>query len=167
MSKKQQRGVSGNPARAAAQRSGAEPIPDRGTGSGKGAGSGPGKGAGKGAGAGPDRAGRKPTGSGPAAGAATSPARARFERASAPVILFLNRLPRWVFPVGMGLLLLAGMLVPSTLVGGLLLVLLVVALGWLLALSWPLLGTPQRVLRLLVVVGIALIAYGRFTGRFG
>jgi hypothetical protein len=67
----------------------------------------------------------------------------------------------------MGLLLLAGMLVPSPVVGGLLLVVLVIVLGWLLALSWPLLGMPQRLLRLVVVLGIALVTFGKFTGRFG
>jgi hypothetical protein len=139
MGKKQQQGISGNPAKAAAQRSGAEPVPAR-----------------------------TPSGSAKAKTSETrSPARARFERASAPAILFLNRLPRWAFPVAMGLLLLAGMLVPSPVVGGLLLVVLVIVLGWLLALSWPLLGMPQRLLRLVVVLGIALVTFGKFTGRFG
>jgi hypothetical protein len=137
MAKKQRQGVSGNPARAAQGSSG---------GSGAGA-----KGAGKGAASAERRPG----------------ARAAFERASAPVLLFLSRLPRWVFPVVLAAILLTGMLIPSPVIGGILLSFIVLALGWLVALSWPLLSVPSRLLRLLVVGGLALVVYGKFSGRFG
>ena len=137
MAKKQRQGVSGNPARAAQGSSG---------GSGAGA-----KGAGKGAASAERRPG----------------ARAAFERASAPVLLFLSRLPRWVFPVVLAAILLTGMLIPSPVIGGILLSLIVIALGWLVALSWPLLSVPSRLLRLLVVGGLLLVVFGKFSGRFG
>ena len=143
MAKKQRQGVSGNPAKAAQGLSG-------------------------GSGAGGRSGSAAQGGAKKAASTERRPgARAAFERASAPVLLFLSRLPRWVFPVVLAAILLTGMLIPSPVIGGILLSLIVIALGWLVALSWPLLSLPSRLLRLLVVGGLVLVVYGKFSGRFG
>jgi hypothetical protein len=72
------------------------------------------------------------------------------ERRSAPALLALQRLPRWVVPVLMVLPLGAGMLIhgwPSLICLGA----LVVFLGWLTYLSWPVIYGRGRLLRVLVL----------------
>lgn len=91
--------------------------------------------------------------------------RQKFERASAPVILYLARLPRWAFPLLMAILLIAGLMVSSGIVGGLLLVLLVLTLIWLTALSWPALSLTGRILRVVTIAAAVAVAYARFTGK--
>ena len=91
--------------------------------------------------------------------------RQRFERASTPAILTLARLPRWAFPLLMAVLLLAGLMVSVAWVGGILLSLLVLALIWLTALSWPALTVAGRLLRLVTICAAAAVAFARLTGR--
>lgn len=83
---------------------------------------------------------------------------------STPAILFLHRLPRWVFPVATAALLLFGLLAPVGWLGGTALLAVGLVLGWLLALSWQLLAWPARGTRLLLVLLIAGYASGRFAG---
>ncbi|MQA80764.1 MAG: hypothetical protein GEV10_20170 [Streptosporangiales bacterium] len=86
-----------------------------------------------------------------------SPLRARLERRSATVLVFMHRLPRWV-PFVLMLGLLAAALLVKGVIGGLLLVLLAVVLCWLAFVSWPTLGKGDRAFRvfaMLVVVAAA------------
>lgn len=83
---------------------------------------------------------------------------------STPAILFLHRLPRWVFPVTTAALLLAGLMLPNDWAGAAALVLVGFILLWLLALSWQLLQWPARATRLLLLAMIFGYAVGRLTG---
>ncbi len=89
--------------------------------------------------------------------------RAALERRSAPLLVRLHGAPRWVTFIGLAALLLLGLLLPFRLAG---LLLLVVAafLGWLLALSWPLLSGQGRLLRVLVVAIVLGAGIGRLAG---
>lgn len=96
--------------------------------------------------------------------AQTSPARARLEELSRGPLVRLHAMPRWTLPVLMGVLLLAGLLIPSPW-AGLLLVVLALFLAWLVALSWPRLTPGTRALRLLVIAVVVFGAYRKLTGR--
>lgn len=93
-------------------------------------------------------------------------ATSKFQQFSAPILLFIHSLPRWVFPVFTALLLLGGLFVANGVIGGVLLLLLAVVLGWLVALSWSLLTPTARVMRVLVLGVTIGYAIGRFTGRY-
>ena len=86
------------------------------------------------------------------------------ERWSAPVLLRLHGMPRWLFPGFTALLLLGGLLVSSPVLSTLLLGVLTLLLMWLVALSWQLLSSAARLMRLLVLGGLLMVAYGRATG---
>jgi hypothetical protein len=78
------------------------------------------------------------------------------ERRTAPLLLYVHALPRWVpFTVVLGLLL-AGALLDGLAAAGCLLV-VVGFFGWLLYLSWPLLTPGPRLIRGLAI-GLLLIA---------
>lgn len=83
-------------------------------------------------------------------------------RGSAPLLLRLAALPRWLFVAVPAALLLFGLFVKGS-VGGLVLLVLAAFVGWLAALRWPTLSPAARGLRLFVplllaVVGVAMIA---------
>lgn len=80
---------------------------------------------------------------------------------SAPILLFINRMPKFVFPLFTFALLLGGLWLANGVIGGILLVFLGLILGWLLMLSWELLPASARGLRLLVV----LMSFGYGIGR--
>jgi hypothetical protein len=70
----------------------------------------------------------------------------------------LQRLsPTWVFLAALALALLA-FLTPGV-IGALLLLVMVTALGWLLVRTWPVTTPPARLLRLIVLLGLLVIAY--------
>jgi hypothetical protein len=75
--------------------------------------------------------------------------RESFERASLPALTFLNGLPRFVPFLGILVLSLAGILLPSP--AWLLLAVVIVVLAWILALAWPRLTGAERLMRLAVV----------------
>ena len=75
--------------------------------------------------------------------------RESFERASLPALTYLNGLPRFVPFLGILVLSLAGILLPSP--GWLLLVVVILVLVWILALAWPRLTGAERLMRLAVV----------------
>jgi len=100
----------------------------------------------------------------PAAAAPTG-WRRRFEARSAPFLAYLAQQPRWLFPLIMAALLLAGLMVPVPWVGGLLLLVLVVVLVWLTVLSWPVLSGAGRLLRLITILAALAVAAMRFTGQ--
>jgi hypothetical protein len=93
----------------------------------------------------------------------SSPPRRRLERASAPVLLRLNAVPRWVPTAVMLLLLLAGLFSPST-IAAIFLSLVALFLAWLLALAWPTLPPPGRLARLMVIGLVLFSALVRLSG---
>ncbi|WP_017536653.1 DUF6703 family protein [Nocardiopsis halophila] len=82
------------------------------------------------------------------------PLRRRIEQASAVPLVWLHQAPRWILPVAMAGVFIAGLLLAGPL-GGLLLVVLAAFIGWLAFLAWPGLRTGERAMRLLVVGGLA------------
>jgi len=105
----------------------------------------------------------------PAAAAApvtpASPWRRALERWSAVPLLVLHKMPTWLVPVVLAVLLLAGLAAPWAWAGVFLLV-VGVFLGWLLLLSWPITSGSGRLLRLVAVVAVFGAAFARLTGRF-
>ena len=89
--------------------------------------------------------------------------RARFERASAPWLMRMAALPPFVIPALLGITLFLGLVLPSRW-AGLLLLPIAVFLVWLCALSWPSLSTGSRALRLLVAVGMSVLAVLKLAG---
>ncbi|HRW18091.1 MAG TPA: hypothetical protein P5181_04530 [Dermatophilaceae bacterium] len=89
------------------------------------------------------------------------PFRSRVEHASAPWIDKLNGMPR-VLPFLVVLaLMLAGAFVPK--VGFLFTLLIAVFLGWILFLTWPRLGLPEKLLRFAVLgMVLAMVAVQAF-----
>ncbi len=87
------------------------------------------------------------------------------QRWSAPVLLRLHGLPRWVFPLFTALLLVGGLIVSSPILAAVLLSLLTLLLLWLVALSWPLLSPLARFMRLAVLVGLVFVIVNRLQGR--
>jgi hypothetical protein len=110
----------------------------------------------------------RPAAGPPAAVRERSARRVRFEERSAPLLAAFARAPKWAVVVGMALLLFAGLVMPAPLgwLGAILLVIVASFLGWLLALSWPILGFAARVLRVIVVAALLGIAVLKAMGRF-
>jgi hypothetical protein len=79
------------------------------------------------------------------------------ERASARPLLYLRQLPRWLVPLVMILLLVAGFAVPGW-GGAAALVLLAACLAWLAYLSWPALAGGGRLLRIAGIVCVLALA---------
>lgn len=104
----------------------------------------------------------------PTAGGERSARRLAFERRSAPLLVAFTKVPRWLVVVGMALLLFAGLVMPASLgwLGCILLLIVAAFLGWLLALSWPVIGFAARWLRVLVVAALVGIAVLKAMGRF-
>ncbi len=91
------------------------------------------------------------------------PVRRAVERRSAVPLVWLHRSPRWLSPVLLGVLFVAGLLAPGP-VGGLCLLAVALFLGWLAYLTWPSLDPRQRSPRVLVVGVIGVLAVARFLG---
>jgi hypothetical protein len=94
-----------------------------------------------------------------------SPARRWLLRRSAGPLVLLHRLPSAAVVVALVVLLLAGLAVPWRWAGILLLV-IGAFLGWLLALSWPVLSTGGRVARLLAVLALLVAGVLKLAGVF-
>lgn len=103
----------------------------------------------------------------PARQPADSP-RGNLERASVPILMRLLALPRWLIVVLMGTFLFLGLIQTGNLawLGGIFLLIVGGFLGWLLALSWPVLSTGRRISRIVVVAAVLGIAVLKFLGRF-
>ena len=94
-----------------------------------------------------------------------SPARRWLVRHSAGPLVILHRLPTVGIAITLGVLLVAGLAIPSPWAGILLLV-LGVFLGWLLALSWPIVNWAGRVIRALAVLALLVMGVLRLLGKF-
>jgi hypothetical protein len=98
------------------------------------------------------------------AGAGSEPAlRAWVIARSRGPLLVLSRQPKWLVPAIMVILVLVGLAapVPYAVVA---LALLVAFVGWLAFLSWPVLATAHRALRLFVLAVMVAVAVARATG---
>lgn len=88
--------------------------------------------------------------------------RGSVERRSAPVLLWFSSKPKVVLPALTVLLLLVGLAAPSA-VGVPVLVALALLIGWLSYLSWPVVDTAPRLLRVATVGLVLAAAAGRAT----
>lgn len=100
----------------------------------------------------------------PPAGSSRPGIRGRLERTSLPILIAMRRVPTWLVVVLMALFLFAGLVIPIPWLSALMLLLVAVFLGWLLLLSWPVLGSGSRLLRLFVVGALLVVAFLRVTG---
>ena len=108
----------------------------------------------------------------PARRKATSPAdaddsalRAFVANYSRGPVVYLSRLPQFLIPALMVLLMVVGLAAPV--VFAVLALLVVVAfISWLAFLSWPVLTTPQRAMRVVAISLVVLAAVGRIVGWF-
>nr|PZN38621.1 MAG: hypothetical protein DIU60_22620 [Actinomycetota bacterium] len=83
------------------------------------------------------------------------------ERKSATLLVFLYQLPRWVLPIVMVALLLAGLVVDDWR-GGIAVLPVLAFILWLAYLSWPSLGTSGRLMRVALGTFVTLLALDRF-----
>jgi hypothetical protein len=82
------------------------------------------------------------------------------ERWSAPILVRLAAVPRWLFVLGLAVVFLAGLAVPGV-IGAILLLVIALFLAWLAALGWPNYSVGGRLLRVLVVLLVAYVAAGK------
>lgn len=90
--------------------------------------------------------------------------RREVERISAPVLIWLHQMPRWVLPLLMAGVFLGG-LAASGMAGAALLGVLALFLAWLAFIAWPTLRSPQRTLRcvaIAILIALALTQLGLF-----
>lgn len=87
------------------------------------------------------------------------------QRLSTPILLRLHGMPRWLFPFLTALLLVGGLLIGNTVIATTLLALLTLILLWLVALSWPILATVARIMRLLVLGALLYVTISRARGQ--
>jgi hypothetical protein len=83
------------------------------------------------------------------------------ERISAPWLVRLSLVPRWLFLIVLGAMLFAGLYLENA-VGGILLLLLALFLAWLASLGWSRVSPLGRVLRLLTVGLLVYVAVSKF-----
>ncbi len=94
-----------------------------------------------------------------------SPARRWLLRRSAGPLALLHRLPSAAVAVTLVVLLIAGLAVPWR-GAGILLLVIAAFLGWLLALSWPIVPMAGRLARLVAVLALLVVGVLRLLGRF-
>lgn len=90
--------------------------------------------------------------------------RGAVERRSAVSLLWLHQLPGWVTPLVLGLLFVAGLLVPVGPLGAVCLVVVALFIGWLAYLTWPSLSRQQKAPRVLMVAVVLVLATARTLG---
>lgn len=93
----------------------------------------------------------------------TSEARRALEERSAGPLAALHRMPRWLIPVIMGVLMLLGLFIEAAW-AGIFFVLVAAFLGWLLALSWPVITQGSKMFRLLVILVVGGVGIMRLLG---
>jgi hypothetical protein len=87
--------------------------------------------------------------------------RARVERTSRPILLRLHAMPQMLVPLVTIVLLAVGVLAPLP-VGLVALALVLLFVGWIAYLSWPVASVGGRIWRILIVVLIVALAVVRF-----
>jgi hypothetical protein len=95
-------------------------------------------------------------------------ARRSLERWSAPALVTLHNMPRWIVPVLMAILLFLGLILsgPYAWIGTAMLVIVGFFVLWLSALSWPILTGSARLMRVLVTGAVFGVAVLKALGRF-
>ena len=93
--------------------------------------------------------------------APTGSLRARVEKVSRPILVRLHAMPQMLVPLITIVLLGVGVLAPLP-VGLVALALVLVFVGWIAYLSWPVAGVGGRIWRVLIVVLIIALAVVRF-----
>lgn len=96
--------------------------------------------------------------------AGPSSRRLRFERVSTPTLRALQRLPVFVLPVVLGLLLFLGLSLPPDWTGILVLI-IPLFLVWLTALAWPTISIRSRIIRAVVAVVLVTLGVLKLLGR--
>lgn len=89
--------------------------------------------------------------------------RREVEQRSAVPLVWLHQRPRWLPPVVLGALFIAGLMAPGAL-GALCLLLVAVFFLWLAFLTWPSLNRQQRVPRVLMLLVVLVLAVARMLG---
>ncbi|WP_017579642.1 DUF6703 family protein [Nocardiopsis valliformis] len=89
--------------------------------------------------------------------------RREVEQRSAVPLVWLHQRPRWIPPVILGALFIAGLMAPGPL-GALCLLLVAVFFLWLAYLTWPSLARQQRVPRVLMMLVVLVLAMARMLG---
>ncbi len=89
--------------------------------------------------------------------------RREVERRSAVPLVWLHQRPRWLPPVVLGALFVAGLMAPGAL-GALCLLLVAAFFLWLAFLTWPSLNRRQRVPRVLMTLVVLVLAVARVLG---
>ncbi|MFD6950592.1 hypothetical protein A6A08_04245 [Nocardiopsis sp. TSRI0078] len=84
------------------------------------------------------------------------------ERSAVPLV-WLHQRPRWLAPLVLGALFIAGLMAPG-LVGALCLLLAAAFLAWLAFLTWPSLDGRLRMARVLTVTVVLVLAAARVLG---
>ena len=112
--------------------------------------------------AGPGRPGRRPGArrplpQGPLYTPGAGGTRQAVEGRSVRALLLLHQFPKWLLPVVMVVLLVAGLAVRGP-GGGAALVALAAVLGWLACISWPQLSSQGRLLRAAAILGVLVFA---------
>ena len=99
---------------------------------------------------------------------AQSSSRRRLEELSAPWLIRLHAMPRWVVPIGLAIMLFLGLLLAGdwAWLGAILLVVIGLFLTWLTALSWPILTGSSRAVRVIVSVVLFGLAVLKALGRW-
>lgn len=110
-------------------------------------------------GCGHDHGNSPPTSNTPGA----SPLRARIERASAPLLIMLHQLPRAAVGLSLLILFALGVVLPAV-AGVVFLGIAFVALSWLAYLSWPVVPTQAKVLRVVTLAALVVVAIWRLNG---
>ena len=97
-----------------------------------------------------------------------SPFRRKFEDFSLPIVAWLQRLPKFVVIVTPGALLFLGLIQTGPLkwLGGILLLVVAVLLGWLTALSWPVISMRSKIVRVVIILVVVGFAWMKFVGKF-
>lgn len=107
---------------------------------------------------------RPPTGRAATSSSARRGARARFERASAPLLLSMQALPTFLVPMLLAVLLFLGLVVRQPWAGAFLIV-ISLFLTWLTALSWPAISAGSRLMRVVVDLGVLGLGVLKILGR--
>ncbi|PDP88932.1 hypothetical protein CQJ94_04110 [Glycomyces fuscus] len=110
----------------------------------------------------PDQDRPQPEGDSPGARGAGGLRRAVEERSAVPLV-WLHQGPRWLAPLVVGALFIAGLMAPGP-VGAVCLLLVAVFVAWLAFLTWPSLGGQPRTARVLMVVVVLVLAVARVLG---
>ena len=93
--------------------------------------------------------------------------RPALERFSAPLVLKLHAMPRWLVPILLAVFLFVGLITsgPWTWLGALLLGIVTLFVAWLSALAWPVLTPGSRLARVIITLALAGVTVLKAMGR--